>query len=159
MEHSWLENLERNLEAKLDQWLADRPDQQILLENHEYNNAQATAQARRAELLKESHQLRQALLAQGQTIGLWHRRQEQARAANRKALADQCAHYEQRCRKQGQIMWERLQTIGNPDHHNRATGGRRSWRPLEVPLALERSWSAFVVEQELEDLRYQSPQS
>ena len=150
----WLEDLDQRLDTWLDTWLASHPDQGALLEEDERNQARSAGTSRRVQLRQEARQLRQALLRQAEAIQLWRQRRQEALAAHNSSLAHQCSCHEQRCRREGQLMWERLEVIGSPGPEEwRTTSTRSGWRVTEAPASLEQAWSDFVVERELQELR------
>ena len=153
----WLDDLNHRLDTWLDTWLANHPDQGVLLEEEERNAAQSAGTSNWVRLRQEVQQLRQVLLQQGEAIQLWAHRRQAALSGHNSTLAHQCAHHEHRCRQEGQVMWERLEMIGSlaPEQW-RTTPPSNSWRATEAPISLEQAWSSFVVEQELRELQRQA---
>ncbi|KKZ14597.1 MAG: hypothetical protein TH68_04445 [Candidatus Synechococcus spongiarum 142] len=153
----WLDDLNHRLDKWLDTWLANHPDQVALLEDDDSNQARSEGTNRWLRLRQEAQQLRQVLLQQGETIGLWRQRRQEALAGHSSILARQCADHEQRCRQDGQVMWERLEMIGSlrPEEWP-TTAARSGWRVTETPVSLQQAWSNFVVEQELSELKRQA---
>ena len=152
----WFEDLDHRLDAWLDTWLAHHPGQGTLLEEDERNQAQAAGASRWVQLRQEAQLLRRVLLQQGEAIQLWHQRRQEASAGRNNTLAHQCAHHEHRCRQEGQVMWERLETIGSlPPEAWPTMAARSGWRVTEAPASLQQAWSSFMVEQELRELRRQ----
>ncbi|KKZ13255.1 MAG: hypothetical protein TE42_01170 [Candidatus Synechococcus spongiarum SP3] len=153
---NWLEDLNHKLDTWLDTWLANHPGQGTLLEEDERNQAKSAGGRHWVQLRQEAQQLRQVLLQQGEAIGLWRQRHQEALAGRNSTLAHQCADHEHRCRREGQVMWERLERIGSlrPEEWC-ITAAQGGWRVTEAPVSLQQAWSNFVVEQELEELRRQ----
>ncbi|MXW11566.1 MAG: hypothetical protein F4Z73_01545 [Synechococcus sp. SB0668_bin_13] len=153
----WFDDLDHRLDAWLDTWLANHPDQGALLEEEERNAAQSAGTGHWVRLRQEAQLLRRVLLQQGEAIQLWRQRQQEALAGHNRTLARQCADHEHRCRQEGQVMWQRLEMIGSlPPEAWRTTTAQGGWRVTEAPASLQQSWANFVVERELQELQRQA---
>ena len=59
---SWLEDLERSLEERLDAFLRANPDQTVLLEEQHLKDRQRTLLQRRREVQSDAKELRRQLI-------------------------------------------------------------------------------------------------
>ncbi|KKZ14051.1 MAG: hypothetical protein TQ37_02335 [Candidatus Synechococcus spongiarum 15L] len=155
----WFEDLNHGLETWLDAWLAHHPGQGALLEEEDRSQARSVGTNNALRLRQEARKLRQVLLQQGEAVQVWRQRYQEALASHNYTLARQCADHERICRQDGQVMWERLETIGSlrPEEWQ-TTAARGGWRVTEAPASLEQAWSNFVVERELRELQRQGDQ-
>ncbi|MCY4172760.1 MAG: hypothetical protein OXF25_01525 [Cyanobacteria bacterium MAG CAR3_bin_5] len=153
----WFDDLDHKLDTWLDTWLARHPGQGALLEEEERNGARSAGTGQRVRLRQEAGKLRDVLLQQGEAIRLWRQRRQEAVTGRDTTLARQCAHHEHRCRREGQVMWERLEMIGSLSPEEWYTTTPRSgWRVTEAPVSLQQAWAGFVVERELQELQRQA---
>lgn len=71
---SWLDDLERGLEQRLDAFLQANPHQDTLLREQHLKDRQRSLQQRRLQLQQEAQELRQQLLGLAGDVRDWTRR-------------------------------------------------------------------------------------
>lgn len=109
---SWLDDLEAQLEARLDRFLQANPQQQALLEEQHRQERQSRLLEQRLTLQQQAQQQRQALLALAGEIRQWQERVERARAAGAEDLALKAEAHIARLMDQGRQRWQGLGELG-----------------------------------------------
>ncbi|MGC6483907.1 MAG: hercynine metabolism protein [Synechococcus sp.] len=154
---SWLDDLERSLEQRLDVFLHANPHQDVLLREQHLRDRQHSLEQRRRQLQDEAQDLRKQLLALAAEVRDWTTRSERARTAGAQDLAARAEQHVHSLMKQGRQLWRELDGLG----------GR--FRAVEAELAtlasankkpssgrsLDQDWALFEAQQELEELRRQ----
>ena len=84
---SWLEQLERELDARLSAFLHNNPVQEHLFSEQHLKDRAAALQRQRQQLQGEAMQQRQQLLKLAEDVRAWRSRVERARAADASDLA------------------------------------------------------------------------
>lgn len=172
---SWLEELEARLEQKLEAFLRANPQQEALLAEQEQRERQQRLLGQRLQLRQEAEQQRQGLLRLAAEIRQWRQRVERARAAGAVELAGRAEAHIATLMEQGRSRWQSLGELGErfeaverdlTDLTSRpvggaargaAPGGEGAAADTSPPLEdLERAWSSFETQQELEELRRRS---
>ena len=155
---SWLEDLERSLEERLDAFLRANPDQTVLLEEQHHKDRQRTLLQRRREVQSDAKELRRQLIELAADVRDWTGRSHKARQAGAAELADRAHQHVQTLMDQGRQRWQELDSLGErfrtieqelsqlANDNNKPSPGR----------SLDDDWALFEDEQELEDLRRQS---
>lgn len=77
---SWLEQLERELDARLSAFLRNNPVQENLFSEQHLKDRAAALQRQRQQLQGEAKQQRQQLLRLAEDVRAWRSRVERARA-------------------------------------------------------------------------------
>ena len=151
---TWLEQLERELDARLSAFLRNNPVQdQLFSQQHQQDRAQAL-QRQRQQLQSEAEQQRRQLLNLAAEVRAWQRRIDKARVAGATALSQRAEQHVNGLMDQGRLLWADLDDLG------------RRFREVDQQLkelhqqqkapslsSLEKDWALFEAEQELDQLR------
>ena len=87
MSPSWLDNLERSLEERLEQFLRSNPSQDQLLREQHLQDRQRDLHNRRGQQQLQARELRRQLLTLAEQVQAWTQRGEKARRAGALELA------------------------------------------------------------------------
>jgi len=155
MSPTWLDQLERNLEERLDAFLRSNPDQDRLLQEQHLQDRQRTLSSRRDQMQLQAKELRRQLLTLAEQVQAWGERTKKARNAGAEDLALRAANHVNSLMNQGRDLWNELDDLGrsfrNLDQQisdlNRKTSQRQGAR------SLDEDWALFEAHQELEELR------
>jgi hercynine metabolism protein len=168
---SWLEELETQLEQRLESFLRANPQQEALLAEQEQRERQQRLLAERLRLRQEAELQRQGLLRLAGEIRQWRERVERARQAGADDLAGRAEAHITTLMEQGRSRWQTLGELGErftgverdlEQLTSRPAGGgtaAKAGHPDTPPRAtnpmeeLERAWASFETEQELESIR------
>jgi hercynine metabolism protein len=162
---SWFEQLEAKLEQQLEAFLKANPAQQELLQEQEQQERRQRLLRRRLELQQQAQTLRSELLELAAVIQQWQGRIERARRAGAPDLAERAEAHCAELMERGRGRWQRLEALGHEfsaleaavrqaDAPPAASGPSSATPPgPATDDDLERSWSRFEAEQELEELR------
>ena len=154
---SWLDDLERSLEQRLDAFLRSNPHQDVLLREQHLQDRQRSLQKRRQRLQQEAEDLRRQLLNLATEVRDWSTRCQRARDAGATDLAERADQHINTLMQQGRQLWGDLDRLG------------LSFRSVEEELndlavtnnkpspgrSLNEDWALFEAQQELEELRRQ----
>ena len=154
---SWLDDLERGLEQRLDAFLQANPHQDTLLREQHLKDRQRSLQQRRLQLQQEAQELRQQLLGLAGDVRDWTRRCQRAREAGATTLADRAEQHVQTLMQQGRQLWGELDSLGErfrSVEHDLAHLAEISKKP-NPGRSLDEDWALFEAKQELEQLRRQ----
>ena len=91
MSPTWLDNLERSLEERLEQFLSSNPSQDQLLREQHLQDRQRDLHNRRGQQQLQARELRRQLLTLAEQVQAWTKRGEKARRADALELAFQRA--------------------------------------------------------------------
>lgn len=108
----WLDDLEAQLEAQLDRFLRDNPQQQALLEEQHRRERQARLLSQRLTLQQQAQEQRQGLLSLAGEIRQWQERVERARSAGADDLAARAEAHIAELMEQGRQRWSSLGELG-----------------------------------------------
>jgi hercynine metabolism protein len=155
MSPTWLDQLERNLEERLDAFLRSNPDQDRLLQEQHLQDRQRTLSSRRDQMQLQAKELRRQLLTLAEQVQAWGERTKKARNAGAEDLALRAANHVNSLMNQGRDLWNELDDLGrsfrNLDQQisdlNQKTSQRQGAR------SLDEDWALFEAHQELEELR------
>ena len=155
MSPTWLDQLERNLEERLDAFLRSNPDQDRLLQEQHLQDRQRTLSSRRDQMQLQAKELRRQLLTLAEQVQAWGERTKKARNAGADDLALRAANHVNSLMNQGRDLWNELDDLGrsfrNLDQQisdlNQKTSQRQGAR------SLDEDWALFEAHQELEELR------
>ncbi len=151
---SWLEQLERELDARLSAFLRNNPVQDNLFSEQHLKDRAVALQRQRQQMQSEAKQQRQQLLRLAEDVRAWHSRVERARAAGATDLAERAAQHLNSLMNQGRTLWADLEDLGR-----RFTEVEKQLQELHQqqqtpsPSTLEKDWALFEAEQELQQLR------
>lgn len=168
---SWLEELEAQLEQRLESFLRGNPQQEALLAEQEQRERQQRLLGERLRLRQEAEMQRQGLLRLAGEIRQWRERVERARQAGADDLAGRAEAHITTLMEQGRSRWQTLGELGerftaverdleqlttSPVGGTAAAQAARRDSPPRSPNPmeeLERAWASFETEQDLESLR------
>ena len=155
MSPSWLDQLEQNLEERLDAFLHSNPDQDRLLQEQHLQDRQRDLSSRRDLMKIQARDLRRQLLSLAEQVQAWGERTKKARDAGADDLALRAEQHVKTLMDQGRDLWNELDELG------------RNFRDLDQQISrlnqkasqqrghrsLDEDWALFEAHQELEDLR------
>ena len=162
---SWLEELEARLNQQLESFLRANPQQEALLAEQAQRDRQQSLLNERLTLRQEAELQRQGLLRLAGEIRQWQERTERARSAGAGELATRAEAHIATLMEQGRSRWQTLAELGE-----RFTTVERELAELTATPSspaptraaegvadgmaeLEKAWSRFEAQQELEALR------
>jgi hercynine metabolism protein len=164
---NWLEELEVQLEQRLESFLRTNPQQEALLAEQEQRDKQQRLLGQRLKLRQEAELQRQGLLRLAAEIRQWQERITRARNAGANDLAGRAGAHVSTLMEQGRSRWQTLGELGE-----RFAGVERELAELNGAAAtsaaanngadqsaqgemadLERAWASFESLQDLEALR------
>ena len=150
---SWLEQLERELDARLSAFLRNNPVQDNLFSEQHLKDRAVALQRQRQQLQSEAKQQRQQLLKLAEDVRAWRSRVNRARAAGAVDLAVRAEQHLTSLMNQGRTLWSDLEDLGR-----RFTEVEKQLQELHQqqqtpsPSTLEKDWALFEAEQELQQL-------
>ena len=151
---SWLEQLERELDARLSAFLRNNPVQDHLFSEQHLKDRAAALQRQRQQLQGEAKQHRQRLLRLAEDVRAWSSREERARAADASELAGRAEQHITSLMNQGRSLWADLEDLGRRFNEvERQLKELQQQQETPSPSTLEKDWALFEAEQELEQLR------
>ena len=149
---SWLEQLERELDARLSAFLRNNPVQEHLFSEQHLKDRAAALQRQHQQLQSEAKQQRQQLLRLAEDVRAWR-----DRVGARQPAADLAGRAEQHLTSlmnQGRALWADLDDLGRRFNEvERQLQELHQQKRTPSPSTLEKDWALFEAEQELEQLR------
>ena len=151
---NWLEQLERELDARLSSFLRNNPVQDHLFSEQHIKDRAGALQRQRQQLQNEAKQQRQQLLRLAEDVRAWHSRVDRAKAAGAFDLAERAEQHLNILMNQGRVVWADLEDLGRRFNEvERQLEELRQQQHPPNPSTLEKDWALFEAEQELEQLR------
>ena len=151
---SWLEQLERELDARLSAFLRNNPVQDNLFSEQHLRDRAGALQRQRQQLQSEAKQQRQQLLRLADDVRGWRSRVDRAKAAGADDLAKRAEQHLSSLMNQGRALWADLEDLGRRFNEvERQLDELVKQRQTPSPSTLEKDWALFEAEQELEQLR------
>ena len=151
---SWLEQLERELDARLSAFLRNNPVQDNLFSEQHLRDRAGALQRQRQQLQSEAKQQRHQLLRLADDVRGWRSRVDRARAAGADDLAKRAEQHLTSLMNQGRALWADLEDLGRRFNEvERQLDELVQQRQTPSPSTLEKDWALFEAEQELEQLR------
>ena len=151
---SWLEQLERELDARLSAFLRNNPVQDNLFSEQHLRDRAGALQRQRQQLQSEAKQQRQQLLRLADDVRGWRSRVDRARAAGADDLAKRAEQHLSSLMNQGRALWADLEDLGRRfSEVERQLKELHQQRQTPSPSTLEKDWALFEAEQELQQLR------
>ena len=155
MAPTWLDQLERNLEERLDAFLRSNPDQDRLVREQHLQDRQRDLNSRRDQMQIQAKDLRRQLLSLAEQVQAWGERSKKARNAGATDLALRAEKHVNSLMDQGRDLWSELDELGRNfrdldqeiSHLNQQASQQRGHR------SLDEDWALFEAHQELEELR------
>ncbi|MBL6798122.1 MAG: hypothetical protein ISQ53_04930 [Synechococcus sp. BS307-5m-G39] len=155
MAPTWLDQLERNLEDRLNAFLQANPDQDRLLREQHLQDRQRDLNRRRDQMQSQAKDLRRQLLSLAEQVQAWGERSRKARAAGARELAIRAEGHVQTLMEQGRDLWGELETLGREFQSldRQISDLRRQASNPSKGRSLDEDWALFEARQELEELR------
>ena len=154
---SWLDDLERSLEQRLDAFLKANPHQDTLLREQHLQDRQRSLEQQRLQLQQQAHERRRQLLNLAEEVRAWTARSERARSAGAQELAQRADQHVQTLMHQGRDLWQELDDLGQSfqtvdQQLNELITTNTKPSPRQ---GFDRDWALFEAQQELDQLRRQ----
>ena len=155
MSPTWLDQLERNLEERLDAFLRSNPDQDRLLQEQHLQDRQRTLSSRRDQMQLQAKELRRQLLTLAEQVQAWGERTKKARNAGAEDLALRAANHMNSLMNQGRDLWNELDDLGRSfrDLDQQISDLNQKTSQRQGARSLDEDWALFEAHQELEELR------
>ena len=155
MSPTWLDQLERNLEERLDAFLRSNPDQDRLLQEQHLQDRQRTLSSRRDQMQLQAKELRRQLLTLAEQVQAWGERTKKARDAGAEDLALRAANHVNSLMNQGRDLWNELEELGRSfrDLDQQISDLNQKTSQRQGARSLDEDWALFEAHQELEELR------
>lgn len=160
MSGDWFEELESRLNARLERFLEENPEQEALLQQQEQIERRKDLSERRHQLQQQAERERQTLLQLAEEIRQWQQRIQRARSAGAGDLAERAESHLGSLMDRGRLAWDQLGRLGQSwEAVNRELDQLRKQDSRAKPgsggsrVDLEREWAAFEATQELERMR------
>ena len=155
MSPTWLDQLEQNLEERLDAFLHSNPDQDRLLQEQHLQDRQRDLSSRRDLMKIQARDLRRQLLSLAEQVQAWGERTKKARDAGADDLALRAEQHVKTLMDQGRDLWNELDELGRNFRDLDQQISRLNQKASQQPghLSLDEDWALFEAQQELEDLR------
>ena len=155
MSPTWLDQLERNLEERLDAFLRSNPDQDRLLNEQHLQDRQRNLNSRRDQMQIQARDLRRQLLSLAEQVQAWGKRTNKARDAGAEDLALRAEQHVNSLMNQGRDLWNELDALGQSFRDLDQQISSLNQRACEQKghRSLDEDWALFEAHQELEELR------
>ena len=151
---TWLEQLERELDKRLSEFLRNNPIQdQLFQDQHQQDRAMALKRQRR-QLQQDAEEQRRQLLDLAAQVKDWRERIQRADRAGATDLADRARHHLNQLMTQGRHLWSDLENLGRRFEEVDGQLAELSRQPQSANQKdLDRDWAMFEAEQELKRMR------
>ena len=155
MSPTWLDNLERSLEERLEQFLNSNPSQDQLLREQHLQDRQRDLQNRRGQQQLQAKDLRRQLLTLAEQVQAWTNRGEKARKAGALELAQRADQRVVGLMQQGRELSEEFEALGLQFAELEAQLKSLKTKEQESTSrrSLDEDWALFEAKQELDQLR------
>ncbi|WP_413324185.1 hercynine metabolism protein [Synechococcus sp. MIT S9503] len=155
MSPTWLDQLERNLEERLDAFLRSNPDQDRLLNEQHLQDRQRNLNSRRDQMQIQARDLRRQLLSLAEQVQAWGKRTNKARNAGAEDLALRAEKHVDSLMNQGRDLWNELDALGQcfRDLDQQISSLNQRASEQKGHRSLDEDWALFEARQELEELR------
>ena len=155
MSPTWLDNLERSLEERLEQFLRSNPSQDQLLQEQHLQDRQRDLHNRRGQQQLQARELRRQLLTLAEQVQAWTKRSEKARGAGALELAQRADQHVVGLMQQGRELWEEFEALGLQfaELEEQLNSLKSQGQQSSSRLRLDEDWALFEAQQELEELR------
>jgi len=155
MSPSWLDNLERSLEERLEQFLRSNPSQDQLLREQHLQDRQRDLHNRRGQQQLQARELRRQLLTLAEQVQAWTQRGEKARRAGALELAQRADQHVVALMQQGRELWEEFEALGLQfaELEEQLNSLKTQEKQSTSRRSLDEDWALFEAQQGLEELR------
>ena len=152
---TWLDQLERNLEERLNAFLRSNPDQDRLLQEQHLQDRQSDLSRRRDQMQVQARDLRRQLLSLAEQVQAWGARSKKARDAGADDLAKRAEEHVTTLMNQGRDLWAELDRLGQSfnDVDGQISDLNQQASRQSGKRSLDEDWALFEAHQELEELR------
>ena len=160
MAPSWLDQLERNLEERLNAFLQANPDQDRLLREQHLQDRQRNLNRRRDQMQSQAKDLRRQLLSLAEQVQAWSERSQKAHTAGAEELGARAERHVQSLMDQGRDLWGELETLGREFQSldQQISDLKQQTADTWKGRSLDEDWALFEARQELEELRRRQSQ-
>ena len=151
---TWLEQLERELDKRLSEFLRNNPIQDQLFQDQHQQDRASALQRQRQQLQQDAEEQRQQLLALADQVKDWRQRIQRADQAGATDLADRARRHMDELMTQGRNLWSDLENLGR--RFEEVDGQLKSLNRQPSSASredLDRDWALFEAEQELKRMR------
>ena len=151
---TWLEQLERELDKRLSEFLRNNPVQDQLFQDQHQQDRAAALKRQRQQLQQDAEEQRQQLLELADQVKAWRDRIQRADRAGATDLADRARDHLDRLMTQGRHLWSDLENLGRRFEEVDAQFAELNRQPPSANRKdLDRDWAMFEAEQELKRMR------
>ena len=112
MSPTWLDNLERSLEERLEHFLQNNPSQEKLLREQHLQDRQRDLNNRRRQQQLQARDLRKQLLTLAEQVQAWKNRGQKAHNAGAFELAKRANQHVEDLMQQGRELWDEFEALG-----------------------------------------------
>ncbi len=156
MSQSWLQQLELELEEKLNNFLEANPSQQSLLSQQTQKDHWLYLHKKYQSLQKKAEHKRTALLEQAKNIHKWQQRASRARKSKDLSLAMRADDHVKKLMDRGRQFWSDFKSIERQLKTLEGEFLNLSKDSKKVSESIEEDWKKFEVEVEFDQLRKRS---
>ena len=155
MSPTWLDNLERSLEERLEQFLRSNPSQDQLLQEQHLQDRQRDLHNRRGQQQLQARELRRQLLTLAEQVQAWTKRGEKARGAGALELAQRADQHVVGLMQQGRELWNEFEALGLQfaELEEQLNSLKSQGQQSSSRRSLDEDWALSEAQQELEELR------
>ena len=151
---TWLEQLERELDKRLSEFLRNNPVQDQLFQDQHQQDRAAALKRQRRQLQQDAEEQRQQLLELADQVKAWRDRIQRADRAGATDLADRARQHLDQLMTQGRNLWSDLENLGRRFEEVDAQFAELNRQPPSANRKdLDRYWAMFEAEQELKRMR------
>jgi len=151
---TWLEQLERELDKRLSEFLRNNPVQDQLFQDQHQQDRAAALKRQRQQLQQDAEEQRQQLLELADQVKAWRDRIQRADQAGATDLADRARDHLDQLMTQGRNLWSDLENLGRRFEEVDAQFAELNRQPRSANRKhLDRDWAMFEAEQELKRMR------
>ena len=151
---TWLEQLERELDKRLSEFLRNNPVQDQLFQDQHQQDRAAALKRQRRQLQQDAEEQRQQLLELADQVKAWRDRIQRADLAGATDLADRARQHLDQLMTQGRNLWSDLENLGRRFEEVDAQFADLNRQPPSANRKdLDRDWAMFEAEQELKRMR------
>lgn len=151
---TWLEQLERELDKRLSEFLRNNPVQDQLFQDQHQQDRAAALKRQRRQLQQDAEEQRKQLLELADQVKAWRDRIQRADRAGATDLADRARDHLDQLMTQGRNLWSDLENLGRRFEEVDAQFADLNRQPPSANRKdLDRDWAMFEAEQELKRMR------
>ena len=151
---TWLEQLERELDKRLSEFLRNNPVQDQLFQDQHQQDRAAALKRQRRQLQQDAEEQRQQLLELADQVKAGRNRIQRADRAGATDLADRARQHLDQLMTQGRNLWSDLENLGRRFEEVDAQFADLNRQPPSANRKdLDRDWAMFEAEQELKRMR------